>query len=48
MAVARAVVQTNNIYRWAGTLIEEINELSRRPVPPKRFVHFGKLSANVA
>ena len=49
MATARAVVQHNNIYRWAAVLIQELDEIRRAEVQPRHLVRLGQLAAaNVA
>jgi trehalose-6-phosphate synthase len=48
MSEARRVVEKNNVYRWAGALIEKINASKRSDVAPARVSRFERLSASVA
>jgi trehalose-6-phosphate synthase len=48
MSEARRIVETNNVYRWAGTLLEEMNALRHSDTYPSRLVPFERVAASVA
>jgi alpha,alpha-trehalose-phosphate synthase [UDP-forming] len=48
MAAARETVRNNNIFRWAGALLEEIEQLGRAGSESREFAPFGRLAASVA
>lgn len=48
MNTAREVVRNNNIFRWAGTLLEELEQIGRAGRETREFAPFGRLAASVA
>jgi trehalose 6-phosphate synthase len=48
MGAARAVVQNNNIYRWAAVLIQELDEIRGTEARPRHLVRLRELAATVA
>jgi trehalose 6-phosphate synthase len=48
MFEARRVVERNNVYRWAGTLIEEINALHGPDSRQIRLLPVERIAASVA
>jgi trehalose 6-phosphate synthase len=48
MSAARRTVAQNNVYRWAGELLEELGSIAHARTEPVPAVRFGALSASVA
>ena len=48
MAAARLVVERNNVYCWAGELLQELRRRAWDQAPPMPAMHFGTVTASVA